>query len=708
MKHIRSLILVLVLFAGFAPAFAQAPPPVPALPDAERRTSYVISASTCSCAVGFQLYQDSTDYAQWLTVYINGVQVLQPGNWTITSPSGSIATLPRPITNAVLTFTAPQTGTVQIVGAQRPRRLSEYAENRGVAARDLNQAINGIEAQLREMWDRQFRVVQAPPGETLALLPPLASRANMGACFNSSGNLAPCVAASGSFVAGTGIGFTGTNPTTISNTAATYSAGDGIVFTGTNPTVVSTSPSTSIPVAPSRATAITLNLSAYTAIQTAGYATASDGGGASFVKVGSTPFQDSYVTAGSITNAGSGCTNGTYLAVNLTGGTGVGLAANITVAGNVVTAVTIVKGGGNGYTVADTVTNSGVGCANWVWTVSAVSTPQASFTDSAANRWQYVPSPLISVRQFGAKGDWNGVDATATNDFTAIDAAIKFANRITSGARIDQGGKGGNFVYLADRPSLVCGALVVHGSVKLVGFGPFNSSLKVCDSGLSAAAHFITLGDPNIQSSCFGPGIKDVTLYANTTPPANNQTAMIFSNCAQQTTIIERVAVYSGLRSCFRYTNGYGGAAKITALDFFCTIFTGTFNDGISLDPTTTINMEFISLIVEAGGAGVTGNAVNWSSGNLFIWGYHTEGITTGLNVNVPVATYQSSIHGATGGNGCTELIKLAVTNTLNNTLVGTSQNNGCTRLITNGQPAGVNFAGPAVKDILCPGGACN
>lgn len=459
----------------------------------------------------------------------------------------------------------------------------------------------------------------------------------------------------------------------------------------------------------SRTLAAATDLSTSSVITTGGYATAGDGGGATFVKVGSTPFQDSYVTAGSITNAGSACTNGTYRGFNLTGGTGAGLVGNITVAGNIVTAVTIVKGGGNGYTVGDTVSNSGVGCANWVWTVSAVSTPLASFTDSAGNHWQYVPDPTINIRQFGAKGDWNGVDATATNDFNAIDAAIKFAARINSGARIDQGGVGGNFVYLTNRASLVCGALVVHGSVKLVGFGPFNSSLKLCDSGLSAASHFITLGDPNIQLACFGPGIKDVTLYANATPPANNQIAMIFSNCAQQTTIIERVAVYSGLRSCFRYTNGYGGAAKITALDFFCTIFTGTSNDGISLDPTTTINMEFLSLIVEAGGAGVTGNAVNWSSGNLFIWGYHTEGITTGLNVNVPTATYQGSFHGGTGGNGCTELIKLAVTNTLGNLVVGTSQVNGCTRLITNGQAGGANFAGPAVKDITCnPGAPCN
>ena len=168
------------------------------------------------------------------------MQIPQPGNWNLTSPSGSIATLARPITNAVLTFTTPVTGTVQIVGAQRPRRLSEFSESRGVAARDLNQVLNGIEVQLREMWDRQFRTVQAPPGETLNVLPVQASRANMGACFDTNGNLAPCIAGAGSFIAGSGIGFAGTNPTTISYTGDTYAAGFGINFSGTNPTVIST------------------------------------------------------------------------------------------------------------------------------------------------------------------------------------------------------------------------------------------------------------------------------------------------------------------------------------------------------------------------------------------------------------------------------------------------------------------------------------
>ena len=62
-------------FRRLAPALAQVPPAVPALPDTERRTSYSISGTTCACAVNFALYGDSTDYQNWVEVFINGVRV---------------------------------------------------------------------------------------------------------------------------------------------------------------------------------------------------------------------------------------------------------------------------------------------------------------------------------------------------------------------------------------------------------------------------------------------------------------------------------------------------------------------------------------------------------------------------------------------------------------------------------------------------------
>jgi hypothetical protein len=267
MTRARRLILAglsaLSLLSSVAASFAQVPAPVPALPDSERRTSYTITASTCACTVNMALYGDSTDYQSWVEVWLNGVNVSynDPAfGWTISSPTGPIATIPRPITDGVLTFNSAQTGTVQIVGARRPRRVSQFSENQGVPARNLNQVLTDIIAMLREAWDKindvTGRGVFAPPGETLKTLPPAAQRANMGVCFDSSGNLVPCIGSSaGSFNAGSGIAFTGTNPTTISASGATYIPGAGISFTGTNPTVISSALTALCSFAPSVCTA---------------------------------------------------------------------------------------------------------------------------------------------------------------------------------------------------------------------------------------------------------------------------------------------------------------------------------------------------------------------------------------------------------------------------------------------------------------------
>jgi len=178
MKHIRAALIALGFLAGIAPSFAQAPPPVPGLPDAERRTSYSISANTCQCNVNFALYGDSTDYQNWLEVFINGVRVNYNDStfgWTITSPTGPLASIARPVTDAVLTFNQAQTGTIQIVGARRPRRVSQFTENRGVAARDLNQVLTDIIAQNREIWDKTNdmtgRGLFSQPGNTVGPLP---------------------------------------------------------------------------------------------------------------------------------------------------------------------------------------------------------------------------------------------------------------------------------------------------------------------------------------------------------------------------------------------------------------------------------------------------------------------------------------------------------------------------------------------------------
>jgi hypothetical protein len=93
----------------------------------------------------------------------------------------------------------------------------------------------------------------------------------------------------------------------------------------------------------------------------------------------------SVATLGSITG-GTLYTNGTYSNVALTGGTGTGAKANITVSGGAVTAVTIVDGG-EGYTVSDSLSAA---AANIGGTGSGFSIPVATLSNSSLtrSRWE--------------------------------------------------------------------------------------------------------------------------------------------------------------------------------------------------------------------------------------------------------------------------------------------------------------------------------
>lgn len=83
----------------------------------------------------------------------------------------------------------------------------------------------------------------------------------------------------------------------------------------------------------------------------------------SFTALGTYQTGASAISASNVITGGSGGTNGTYNAVALTGGTGSGATANITVSGNTVTAVTMVQGG-TGYTAGDVISASSASIGN--------------------------------------------------------------------------------------------------------------------------------------------------------------------------------------------------------------------------------------------------------------------------------------------------------------------------------------------------------
>jgi hypothetical protein len=77
------------------------------------------------------------------------------------------------------------------------------------------------------------------------------------------------------------------------------------------------------------------------------------------------------ILTATITNAGSGYTNGTYNNTPLTGGAGTGATANITVAGGIVTAV-VINGHGINYAVGNTLSATITGGAGFVLTVATL------------------------------------------------------------------------------------------------------------------------------------------------------------------------------------------------------------------------------------------------------------------------------------------------------------------------------------------------
>jgi hypothetical protein len=171
------------------------PPPVPALPDTKRLTTYSITAQTGPFAVNFALYGDDGDYGNWIDVWLNTgsgeSNLVATVDYTLSSITGPVATIARPITDATVTLTVASTGTLYIYGARRPRRTTQFNENTGVPARDLNQAITDIVAEQREAWDfARSRTMYFPGGETVSptQLPIATTRAGKVLAFDGSGN----------------------------------------------------------------------------------------------------------------------------------------------------------------------------------------------------------------------------------------------------------------------------------------------------------------------------------------------------------------------------------------------------------------------------------------------------------------------------------------------------------------------------------------
>lgn len=468
-----------------------------------------------------------------------------------------------------------------------------------------------------------------------------------------------------------------------------------------------------LPVMPSRAIAATLNLSAFSAVVTLGYALPGDGGGAVFQKLGGASFQDTYIVTATLVG-GSGYTNGTYLGVPLGGGVGVGCSASVTVAGAVVTAVSLAVPCA-GYKVGDVLTQinafiGGTG-SGFTWTVTAVSTPQASFADIASNNFQFVPDQAGygNALQFGCRGDWVGTDAAATNNAACAWSAGAWA-ATTNGAAAAQ--VNGNLVLFPKGAYMTCGSwlggiynIPISQGVRFGGVGIGGTTLVECAADASGT-HYIELCDSNAKVGQYGCKIENMTINLSQVSGSTSGFAAIYSNAGQQFTLGERLEIDTGGRGCIKYEIGKGGAANDTWSDIDCEQPQATTNTAVSFNASGTQHYLLHS-VIGCGGTGGCFTAISHAAGRLVVDGLDVEAYATGLLQNVSIAGNQSVYRNVQqNSNNCSQAISLASTNTPGNILfenVATS----CPVTILNGQSTGINFTSPIRGPLMCISGAC-
>ncbi|WP_036010779.1 hypothetical protein [Bradyrhizobium yuanmingense] len=479
----------------------------------------------------------------------------------------------------------------------------------------------------------------------------------------------------------------------------------------------------------SRTFAATQDLSAFSAIQTLGYATAGDGGGAIFQKTAGN-FIDTRITGGSITNNGtSGCTNGTYYTLAFTGGNGRGELGGttgvITVSGNVVTSIANV-GGYNGamavgYLAGDVLSVTVPGCASTVtWTVSSVSTPTGSFTDSAGNKWQITyPAAGLDARAMGVKFDWDGTDGTATDNFATLQNAFSFAWYKTS-TSIDVGGTQGGLVLLTKQTAMIgCAAttpIVVPYGVKVKGQGNYSTAIKMCNTFPTGTNQW-ELCNSFAHVACFGTLLEDFQIFNQFDIVGSSSRSTVYTNSAQHEAGMRRMAIYPG--ACGRaatYETGYGGATYILldSVEFKggkssanCTAGGSSGGAQVYINYGTTQvivdNINVAGLSSGSGGPREFGLVI--AGGFVDIRGLHAEQVLNPATINIAggVANGMVRARNVIGGVDCVGLFTLPNGNTFGNFMISPPMaQNGCTHMVVNGMSGGAgNMTAATATDVV-------
>lgn len=499
------------------------------------------------------------------------------------------------------------------------------------------------------------------------------------------------------------------------------------------------------PVLPSRAIAATLDLSAFSVVTTQGYATAGDGGGAVFKKLSSGGFIDSFITTFSTTGGtgyNSGGTGGPFYGVLFTNSGKPFAIGTVNTTSGVISSVNIAGTPSNKCVVGDVFAVSGsaaatsspanglpAGGSGASITVTGCSSPLGSFTDSAGNKLQIVQDGLgPRATQFGAVGDWDGTDGTATDNFNSIQACSWYST-FKSSTSYDSGGYWGGRCQFPPGSYMVCAGgtkpLIVAQGVEFWGASGVGSTIKFC-SAWTAGATQLELGDPNWHFACFQSALWHMNLRSD-----SGTEYIVHSNCGQDYSGLYQTYIYSNGgsgRGCVHYEKGYGGASKFTLWNVSCSansnspqIWIGnTDASGLNLG-TTMVELTGIVLGSASSGTPVqtaAGVKVNggWITGTMI----HCESMTQCVQGDISAtANGFLKLSNVNAGNGnpnitCTGVIQFTGTNatTGNNALDEIQAPGSCTHTVDNGMGGGASYNNsitipacfnPSLSRTTCP-----
>jgi hypothetical protein len=306
---------------------------------------------------------------------------------------------------------------------------------------------------------------------------------------------------------------------------------------------------------------------------------------------------------------------------------------------------------------------------------------------------------MIDVTQapYNCRFDWTGSDATATDNYAGLQAAINDAAVIVPPG-IDLGGVVGDLLQLPRGMGLVSQKLVMPFGVSMRGqpHAYYASGLKMSDN-FDNNSHFIDLGDETTHLAAMGCSISDMILFSRNREAAANK-SMIFTNNAQDTDpIVGRCRIYAGNRACIWGEKAWGGGTLINFRNLNLHNV-GSLNGAVSAPlmwlkygDGTMVRMDGIEPAVYSGGV-PNSYGLYLAGGNFDIRGYHAEQIWTGAIVDL-VNGGKVHFEHCTGGNDVDRLI------TINNrpsqagkTTVKNIAKNGCSYTVLNGLPGGTSY----------------